>query len=151
MRINEGKLHRMTSVRAAGEQSVRLRFENGRTFTVDLRDLVQSSKGLKSLRGAALFARVALGEGGHSIAWPGDLDIGADTLWELALEQAGRSDVVEFIRWRWRNGLSLTDAAAALGLSRRQVAYYASGGREVPRTVLLACKGWEAERQAAAA
>jgi hypothetical protein len=40
---------------------------------------------------------------------------------ELALEQNGRTDAVEFIRWRWRNGLSLTNAAEALGLSRRQV------------------------------
>jgi hypothetical protein len=43
----------------------------------------------------------------------------------------------------------LTAAAEALGLSRRQVAYYASGEHVVPRTVLLACKGWEVERQAA--
>jgi hypothetical protein len=42
------------------------------------------------------------------------------------------------------------EAAEALGLSRRQVAYYASGEHEVPRTVLLACKGWEVERQVAA-
>ena len=47
-------------------------------------------------------------------------------------------------------GLSLTDAAEALGLSRRQVADYASGEHDVPRTVLLACKGWEAEQLAAA-
>jgi hypothetical protein len=150
MRINEGKLHRMTSVKATGEQTVRLRFENGKTFSADLRNLVQHSKGLKSLRDPALFARVSLGEGGHSIGWPGDLDIGADTLWELALEQAGRTDTVEFIRWRWKHGLSLSAAAEALGLSRRQVAYYASGEHVVPRTVLLACKGWEAERRAAA-
>ena len=140
MRINEGKVHRITSVKSAGDRVVRLRFDNGKTYTVDLRVLVRHSRGLKALRGASLFARVALGEGGHSIAWPGDLDLGADTLWELALEQNGRTDAVEFIRWRWRNGLSLTNAAEALGLSRRQVAYYASGEHEVPRTVLLACK-----------
>jgi hypothetical protein len=150
MRINEGKVHRITSVKSAGDRAVRLRFDNGKTCTVDLRMLVRHSRGLKALRGASLFARVALGEGGHSIAWPGDLDLGADTLWELALEQNGRTDAVEFIRWRWRNGLSLTNAAEALGLSRRQVAYYASGEHEVPRTVLLACKGWEAEQRAAA-
>jgi len=69
---------------------------------------------------------------------------------ELALEQKGRADAVEFIRWRWTHGLSLTDAANALGLSRRQVAYYLSGEHEMPRYVLLACKGWEVERQAAA-
>jgi hypothetical protein len=150
MRINEGKVHRITSVKSAGDRAVRLRFDNGKTYTVDLRVLVRHSRGLKALRGASLFARVALGEGGHSITWPGDLDLGADTLWELALEQNGRTDAVEFIRWRWRNGLSLTNAAEALGLSRRQVAYYASGEHEVPRTVLLACKGWEAEQRAAA-
>lgn len=75
--------------------------------------------------------------------------MGADRLWEMALEQNGPTDAVEFIRWRY--GLSLSDAAEALGLSRRQVAYYASGERPVPRTALLACKGWEAQRQAAAA
>jgi hypothetical protein len=31
------------------------------------------------------------------------------------------------------------------------VAYYESGEQEVPRTVLLALKGWEAERQHAVA
>ena len=44
---------------------------------------------------------------------------------------------------------ALTDAADALGLSRRQMAYYAGGKHPIPRTVLLACKGWEVERQAA--
>jgi uncharacterized protein YbdZ (MbtH family) len=150
MRINEGKLHRMTSVKWIGEHTVRLRFERGKTFSVDLKGLVQHAKGLRSLRDATAFARVTVGEGGHSIAWPGDLDIGADTLWELALEQAGRADAVEFIRWRWKHGLSLTAAAEALGLSRRQVAYYASGEHVVPRTVLLACKGWEGEQRAVA-
>jgi transcriptional regulator with XRE-family HTH domain len=77
--------------------------------------------------------------------------MGTDRLWEMTLEQNGRLDALEFIRWRWRHELSLSDAAEALGLSRRQVAYYASGERPVPRTVLLACTGWEAERQAAAA
>lgn len=107
-------------------------------------------KGLRPLRDRAVFARADVGEGGHSIVWPGGADMGADRLWELALEQNGRADAVEFIRWRWKHGLSLTAAAEALGLSRRQVAYYASGEHEVPRTVLLACKGWEAEQRTAA-
>lgn len=65
---------------------------------------------------------------------------------KVALEQNGRSDASAFIRWRWRNKLSLSKAAETLGLSRRMVAYYESGEQEVPRTVLLALKGWEAER-----
>jgi hypothetical protein len=46
--------------------------------------------------------------------------------------------------------VSLEAAAEALGLSLRQIAYYASGEHEIPRTVRLACKGWEAERHALA-
>ena len=84
------------------------------------------------------------------MVWPGEIDIGAARLLELALEQGGRADAVEFIRWRWKHGMGFTDAAEALGLSRRQMAYYASGEHEVPRSVLLACQGWEVERQAAA-
>jgi hypothetical protein len=38
----------------------------------------------------------------------------------------------------------------ALGISRRQVAYYISGDEPVPRYILLACKGWETEHQVAA-
>jgi hypothetical protein len=150
MRINEGKLARITSAAYVDEHNVRVRFDNGKAFTVNLREPVYRLKGLRAVRHTKAFSRVAVGPDGYSLAWPGDLDIGADTLWQMALEQHGRADAVEFIRWRRNHSLSLTAAAEALGLSRRQVAYYASGEHEVPRTVLLACKGWEAERQAAA-
>jgi hypothetical protein len=51
-----------------------------------------------------------------------------------------------FIAWRKRNGLTLDAAAAALGLSRRTMAYYSKGNRPVPDHVILACTGWETER-----
>lgn len=149
--MNDTKAVRIAGVKYAREYTLRLRWVNGKTMSVDLHEPVHRLKGLHSLRRQAVFARAIKGEGGHSVMWPGEIDMGADRLWEMALEQNGHMDAVEFIRWRWRYGLSLSDAAEALGLSRRQVAYYASGERPVPRTVLLACKGWEAERQAAAA
>jgi len=148
--MSESTAIRIAEVKHAGEYALRVRWANDKTLRVDLRELVYRLKGLRPLRNAALFARADTGEGGHSVVWPGGLDVGAGRLWELALEQNGRADAVEFIRWRWRHGLSLTAAAEALGLSRRQVAYYASGEHEVPRTILLACKGWEVEQQAAA-
>ena len=149
--MNDTKAIRIASVKHAGEYKLRLRWVSGKTMTVDLSEPVHRLKGMRPLRDEAAFARAAKGEGGHSVVWPGEIDMGADRLWEMSLEQNGHLDAVEFIRWRWRYGLSLSDAAEALGLSRRQVAYYASGERAVPRTVLLACKGWEAEKQSAAA
>jgi len=150
MRIDEGRLPRITAVKPTGGKRVELQFDNGKTFTVNLQDLMERSRLKKlSLMTARIFARVSLGEGGHSIEWPDEVDIGADTLFQLALEQNGHADTAEFIRWRWKHGLSLTKAAEALGLSRRTIAYYSSGEEPVSRIVLLACKGWEAEQKAA--
>jgi Protein of unknown function (DUF2442) len=148
--MNENTTIRIAQVKSLGDYTLRVKWLNGQTLNVDLHEPVHRLKGLRALRDQAMFARADVGEGGHSIVWPGELDMGADRVWELALEQNGRADAVVFIRWRWKHGLSLTAAAEALGLSRRQVAYYASGEHEVPRTVLLALKGWEAEREVAA-
>ena len=148
--MNESNAIRIANVKYKGDYTLRLRWANDKALTVDLREPVFRLKGMRPLRDTAAFALAGVGEGGHSVVWPGEIDIGAARLLEIALEQSGRSDAVKFIRWRWKHGLSLKEAAEALGLSRRQVAYYASGEHEVPRTVLLACKGWEVERQVAA-
>lgn len=64
---------------------------------------------------------------------------------KLELEQAGEAmPTAEFKAWRKRCGLSLDGAARALGLSRRIIAYYASGKRVIPKYILLACRGYEA-------
>ena len=149
--MSDTKAIRIASVKYADKYKLRLRWVSGKTMVVDLQEPVHRLKGLRPLRDKTVFAQAAKGEGGHSVVWPSEIDMGADRLWEISLEQNGHLDAVEFIRWRWRYGLSLSDAAEALGLSRRQVAYYASGKRPVPRTVLLACKGWEVEKQSAAA
>jgi hypothetical protein len=149
--MSESKPVRIAGVKAVRDYTLTVAFMNGKTFTLDLRDFVHRLKGLRPLRDAVVFARADVGEGGFSLVWPGDLDVGADRLYEMALEQNGRADAVAFIRWRWRNKLSLSGAAEALGVSRRMVAYYESGEQEVPRTVLLALKGWEAERHHAVA
>jgi len=65
-----------------------------------------------------------------------------------ALSATGRDDTRAFLEWRMPHGLSLTKAAEALGLSRRMVAYNSNGEKPVPRPILLACKGREAEQAA---
>lgn len=89
-------------------------------------------------------AGVTVGDWGHSLVWPDGDEIGADSLWLDTLDAIGRGDARRFLEWRLANGLSLSKAADALGLARRTVAYYSNGDRPVPKTVLLACKGWDA-------
>ena len=149
--MSDTKAVRIASVKYAGDYKLRIHWVNGKTTPVDLQEPLFRVKGMSALRKKAVFAQVDRGEGGHSIVWPGEIDMGADRLWEMTLEQSGRMDAVEFMRWRARHGLSLSQAAEALDLSRRQVAYYASGERAVPRYILLALKGWEIEHSGAAA
>lgn len=42
-----------------------------------------------------------------------------------------------------RNNMTLNSAAAALGISRRMVAYYRNGEKAIPKHIWLACLGWE--------
>jgi hypothetical protein len=48
-----------------------------------------------------------------------------------------------FDRWITDNNLSLSSAAEAIGMTRRMIAHYRSGTRPIPKTVQLACIGWE--------
>lgn len=94
---------------------------------------------------------VELGDWGHSLVWSDGFELGADSLWLETLEAMGRGDTRRFLEWRMANGLSLAGAAEALGLARRTIAYYSNGDRPVPKTVLLACKGWDATHRRKAA
>ena len=47
-------------------------------MSVDLQEPVNRLKGMRPLRNKAVFAQASKGEGGHSVAWSGDIDMGAD-------------------------------------------------------------------------
>ena len=130
------------AVRATGPASLHLAWSDDTQADVDLAPML-NDRALAALRDPAEFARVELGDWGHSLAWPSGAELGADMLWLETLAATGQGDTRSFIEWRLRNTLSLTRAAEALGLSRRMVAYYSNGEKPVPKTVLLACRGWE--------
>jgi Protein of unknown function (DUF2442) len=100
--MSEANAIRIAHVKYAGT-GLRLivRWTNNQEMTVNLEEPVSRLKGLRPLRTQAVFARAAVGEDGYSVTWPGDIDMGADRLWEMALEQNGHADAAEFIRWRW--------------------------------------------------
>jgi hypothetical protein len=139
----------INKVKTLDAHKLRLTWSNGITAVVDLADAIARTRSLAALEDTALFGKARLGEWGHSVHWTDDLELGADALWRRTLQAIGRGDVAEFVDWRLRHGLSLSKAADELGLSRRMVAYYESGKHGVPKTVLLACREWEAGRQAA--
>lgn len=136
------------AVASASGKVVEITWANGKTDRVDLAELVSDLAALSEIDDAATFSAVTVGEDGWSLIWPNGAEIGTDTLWRMACEQAGNATPIsEFTSWRTRNRLSLSDAALALGITRRMVSYYEAGRYLIPRMVGLAIKGWEIEHR----
>lgn len=104
-----------------------------------------NSPGYELLKDPNFFTTATVEEWGHGIEWSdGEIGIDADTLYRLGKEQAGIAfPVTEFNEWMERNGLSLSAAANALGITRRTIVYYHGGHKPIPTYIKLACLGWE--------
>ena len=91
------------------------------------------------------FCKIEVGEWGWCVHWSDDMEISADTLWRLTLEQGA-----EWLR-AWRTGRRMTqaEAARALGVSPRMWRYYEAGSHLLPKTVRLAGIGFDAQTKAA--
>ncbi len=138
-------LPRLAAV-SVGDQpmTLRLRWESGDESRVDVSGMVGRFRLYEPLQSPDLFQQVRLGEHGTDVAWTDEIDMAADTLWRLAQEQSGVTMTADAFRhWREQKALTLDDAARALGLSRRTVAYYEQGNKPIPRVVALATRGLE--------
>lgn len=141
----------LTAVQAMADGVLALTFADGEQLQVDLKPIIKRHPSLRELVTPAVFKRAKLGEWGGSVTWGTDeLELAADNLRARAVEQAGGYSHEVILNWMARHGMTLDSAAEALGLSRRMLAYYRSGEKPVPRTVALACLGWEAEQRLAA-
>jgi len=141
---------RIRSVKATdhGAFVVDVMWHGGHRHLIDLADMVGTYKVFAPLRSGELFQDVRVGENGWDIVWNDEIDISADTLWRLAQEQSGKTMSSEAFRtWRKNHNLTLDRAADLLGLSRRMVAYYDSGEKPIPRTVMLATRALDGELQ----
>ncbi len=137
----------LTAVEALPDYHLRLTYADGRVFMVDLTDRVNTTDFLAPLRDSILFLHAKVGFAGRSVDWIEDeLDLGSDNLRHLAIEQAGGIGHERIWVWLQESGLTLTQAAEALGVSRRMMTYYRDGEKPIPRSIWLACLGWEAVR-----
>lgn len=141
------KHFQLTAVEALPEYRLGLSYADGRVFKADLRSWIDTTETLHALKDNALFAQAKIGFAGHSVDWIEDvLDLGADNLRNLAIEQADGIGHERIWNWLHETGLNLEQAADALGISRRMLIYYRDGEKTIPRSIWLACLGWEAVR-----
>ena len=134
----------LANVHPVGATVIHLSWSDGTQADLDLAAAFEHPA-FAPLRDPEEFAKVQIGEWGHSLTWPCGPELGADALWLETLSATGRGEARAFLDWRLRHALSLSKAAEALGISRRMVAYYSNGEKRVPKPILLACRGWEAD------
>lgn len=132
------------AVRAKIPATLQIQWSTGEALAADVSRLIKRFQLYAPLRSPAVFSKAKSDPWGHTVNWPGDIDMGADQLYELAREQGGEWGSERFAAWMMTHGLSLNAAADALGLSRRMIAYYRTGSRPIPRVVALACEALSA-------
>jgi hypothetical protein len=108
---------------------------------IELSSVLRAFKGFSDIaRDRALFETVHVVDSGFAIAWDDGNEMHVDTLLRLAGEQMTNADFRAFLA---EQRLTFDSAAAALGLSRRQIAYFAAD-KPIPRYIVLACNGFKA-------
>ena len=141
---------RVRTVEVLPMQCLRLTFEDGWVARVNLSHWVANTELFKPLQQADVFAQARVGDWGTSVVWVDDtVDMGADNLRNLAVEQDGGIGHERLINWMHKHSLTQTRAADAIGVSRRMLNYYLAGEKVIPKTVWLACLGWETVAQVA--
>ena len=144
--------HTLTALSITAPQHLRLTFGDGATLALNLAPVIAAHPALQPLADPTLFAQARLDTRGGYVIWIDDeLELAADNLRHLATEQAG--GIGHERLWQWLHTTNLTQAAAAdaIGISRRMLGYYLSGARPIPKTVWLACVGWQAQQSMALA
>lgn len=142
---DRGPLPLLRALRALGLYRVAVVWKDGRKAEVDLAPHILRYAVYRPLReNAATFRRARIIDGGVAVAWPDfGIDISADAI--AALDRAQTMTAAEFRERLRRWGMSFDAAAAAFDISRRQIAYYSAGAKAIPRHVVLALRGFEAE------
>ncbi|WP_024643301.1 DUF2442 domain-containing protein [Pseudomonas syringae] len=143
------KRPRIKDAQALAGHRLALTFINDQHYVLDMSADVQAFPGLQPLQAEDAFAQAQVGDDGWTVEWPElDIQIGADTLYLDAQAQAATDENTRiFIGWRARTGLPLAQAAQALGVSPRSITRYSNSREATPRTLALACLGWDALQQ----
>lgn len=137
---------RLESVAVESGMTLSISYTDGRVVSVDLRDVATRLQVFAPLENPVEFATAKIADFGWTLEWDCGASLDSDRVLEMAMEQAGMVENVRFRQWQDANHLSLSDAAKAIGLTRRTISKYRTGSSPVPRYISLACKGWEVEQ-----
>ena len=124
----QGNTPNIRAVRAGKGRRLVVTWKGGAESLIDVVDHINGYAVFALLqKDSRLFRRVAVGEWGWCVRWSEEMEISADTLWRLALEQGAA-----WLRdWRTEHHMTQAEAARALGGQPADVALLRSGGASV--------------------
>ena len=79
--------HQINSIAANGPNTLQVTWRKGETSVIDLTGVIARVKAFAPLKDPKVFMRAGVIDNGIAIGWPGNLDLGCDTLWRYAEEQ----------------------------------------------------------------
>jgi len=136
--------HTITALTVRAPFGLSVTFADGQTFHVDLGPMIKAYPSMSLLFDESLFNQARIDARGGYVVWiDDDLELAADNLRNMAVEQSGGIGHERLWGWMDKHSLTQERAALALGVSRRMLNYYLSGAKPIPKTVWLACLGWE--------
>src|SRR5208337_1165471 len=113
----KNRFPRAQEVTALDPYKLRIKWDTGETLDVDIEKQLRSVPALSRILDPDVFRRVHIGEWGGSIEWF-DSEFGDDNIYAWTREQMGEPSHEMFFEWMRRNGLTLSMAADALGMSK---------------------------------
>ena len=123
-------------------------WKGGAESVIDVANQIAKFTVFRPLRAnEQLFRQVKPGEWGWCAHWSDEMEMSSETLWRLALEQGAA-----WLRdWRLAHRMTQAQAAKAMGVSQRMWRYYEAGTHLLPKTVMLAAIGFDAQLNAISA
>ena len=115
---------RLENVITLAPYKLEITYTDKSTVVVDISQLVKSLAIFAPLENSNEFASATISDFGFTLEWSCGASLDSDRLFEMALEQSGLIANANFRRWQDANQLSLTQAARAIGLTRRTISQY---------------------------
>jgi hypothetical protein len=128
--------HTITALTVRAPFGLSVTFADDQTFHVDLGPTIKAYPSMSLLFDESLFNQARIDARGGYVVWiDDDLELAADNLRNMAVEQSGGIGHERLWGWMDKHSLTQERAALALGVSRRVRNYYLPCAKPIPKTV----------------
>lgn len=83
------QIHRIIQAKSVGQYELELAFDDGSHGAVDFEPVIREGGVYAPLADADVFRKFSVNQNGRVLAWPGEVEFCADSLWMAAMSGTG--------------------------------------------------------------